>query len=224
MLIPSIDLMGGRIVQLVQGEKKALEFDDFDPWIERFTKCPLVQLIDLDAAIGTGSNRALLERFTRRLTCQVGGGIRDIATARQILELGVRAVIIGSALVKDGKVNTGFAEQVAGEAGADRLVFAVDSKRGHVATHGWRQATALTAEEMMRKLDPWCSGFLYTHVDTEGLMEGIPLDVIKALRLATKKKLMAAGGINSLEQVAELDRMGVDAVVGMAIYTGRIDV
>ncbi|MBZ5648790.1 MAG: 1-(5-phosphoribosyl)-5-[(5-phosphoribosylamino)methylideneamino] imidazole-4-carboxamide isomerase [Acidobacteriia bacterium] len=224
MLIPSIDLMGGRIVQLVQGEKKALEFDDFDPWIERFKKCPLVQLIDLDAAIGTGSNRALLERFTRRLTCQVGGGIRDVATARRILELGVRAVIIGSALVKDGAVNTGFAEQLAREASADRLVFAVDSKRGHVATHGWRRATELTAEEMMRELDPWCSAFLYTHVDTEGLMEGIPLDMIKKLRLATKKKLMAAGGINSLDQVSELDRMGVDAVVGMAIYTGRIDV
>jgi phosphoribosylformimino-5-aminoimidazole carboxamide ribotide isomerase len=224
MLIPSIDLMGGRIVQLVQGERKALEFDDFDPWIERFTKFSLVQLIDLDAAIGTGSNRALLERFTRRLTCHVGGGIRDAATARQILELGVRAVIIGSALVKDGKVNTAFAEEVAGAVGADRLVFAVDSKRGHVATHGWRQSTPLTAEEMMRELDPWCSGFLYTHVDTEGLMVGIPLDVIKKLRLATKNKLMAAGGINSLDQVAELDRMGVDAVVGMAIYTGRIDV
>lgn len=224
MLIPSIDLMGGRIVQLVQGEKKALEFDDFDPWIERFKKFPLVQLIDLDAAIGTGSNRKLLERFTGRLTCQVGGGIRDVATARQILDLGVRAVIVGSALVKDWEVNTGFAQQLAREAGADRLIFAVDSKRGRVATHGWRRATGLTAEEMMRQLDSWCGGFLYTHVDTEGLMEGIPLDVVRALRQATRKKLMAAGGINSLEQVAELESMGVDAVVGMAIYAGRIDV
>ena len=222
MLIPSIDLMGGRIVQLVQGEKKALEFDDFEPWIARFSKYPLVQLIDLDAAIGTGSNRALLEQFTRRLPCQVGGGIRSVEGAREVLGLGARRVIFGSSLLKDGQVNTGFAKQAAAELGVEKLVFAVDSKNGTVTTHGWRSPTSITAEAMMRALEPWCAAFLYTHVDTEGLLQGIPLDVIRALRAATTKSLIAAGGINSTEQIEELGRMGVDAVVGMALYTGQI--
>lgn len=224
MLIPSIDLMGGRIVQLVQGEKKALEFDDFDPWIERFSKYPLVQLIDLDAAMGTGSNRALLEQFTRRLPCQVGGGIRSVEGAREVLGLGARRVIFGSSLLRDGQINTKFARKAAEEIGVEKLVFAVDSKKGKVTTHGWRAATAVTAEAMMRALEAWCAAFLYTHVDTEGLLQGIPMEVIRTLRQATRKPLIAAGGINSAEQVAELERMGVDAVVGMAIYTGQIKI
>ncbi len=224
MLIPSIDLMGGRIVQLIQGEKKALEFDDFEPWIERFSKYRLVQLIDLDAAIGSGSNRALLEQFTRRLPCQVGGGIRSVEGAREVLELGAQRVIFGSSLLCDGCVNTEFAGTAAGNLGAGKLVFAVDSRNGKVTTHGWRTPTTVTAESMMRALEPWCAAFLYTHVDSEGLLQGIPLQVIRALRQATRKPLLAAGGINSAEQVAELERMGVDAVVGMAIYTGQIKI
>ena len=222
MLIPSIDLMAGRIVQLVQGEKKALEFEDFEPWIERFSKYPLVQLIDLDAAIGTGSNRALLEQFTHRLPCQVGGGIRSVKGAREVLGLGAKRVIFGSSLLRNGEINTEFAATAAAELGEEKLVFAVDSKKGKVTTHGWRTATTLTAEDMMRALESWCAAFLYTHVDTEGLLQGIPLEVIGALRQATRKPLIAAGGINSAEQIAELERMGVDAVVGMAIYTGQI--
>lgn len=224
MLIPSIDLMGGRIVQLVQGKKKALEFDDFEPWIERFLKYPLVQLIDLDAAMGTGSNRALLERFTRRLSCQAGGGIRTIDDGREVLALGAKRVILGSSLLRDGEINTAFACHAAEELGTEKLVFAVDSREGRVTTHGWRAATAVTAEAMMRALEPWCAAFLYTHVDTEGLLQGIPLEAIRALRNATGKRLIAAGGINSLEQVEELERIGVDAVVGMAIYTGQIKI
>ena len=224
MLIPSIDLMGGRIVQLIQGEKKALEFDDFEPWIEKFSGFRLVQLIDLDSAIGTGSNRPLLEQFTRRLPCQVGGGIRSVEGAREVLALGARRVIFGSSLLKDGQINTEFAARAAAELGAEKLVFAVDSKKGRVTTHGWRAPTAVTAESMMRALEPWCAAFLYTHVDTEGLLQGIPLDVIRTLRQATSKPLIAAGGINSTAQIEELERMGVDAVVGMAIYTGQIKI
>ncbi|HVP42267.1 MAG TPA: HisA/HisF-related TIM barrel protein [Terriglobales bacterium] len=224
MLIPSIDLMGGRIVQLVQGEKKALEFDDFEPWIERFSKFPLVQLIDLDAAMGTGSNRTLLKQFTQRLPCQVGGGIRSIEGAREVLGLGAKRVIFGSALLRDGEINIEFAKQAAADIGVENLVFAVDSKKGTVTTHGWRTPTAVPAETMMRALEPWCAAFLYTHVDSEGLLQGIPMDVVRALRRATRKPLIAAGGINSEEQIEELERMGVDAVVGIAIYTGRIKI
>ena len=109
MLIPSIDLMGGKIVQLVQGEKKALEFDNFDYWIERFSKYPLVQLIDLDAARGTGNNEPLVNQIVRRLNCQVGGGIRNLENAQQILQAGAHRVILGSSLLKDGDINTEFA-------------------------------------------------------------------------------------------------------------------
>lgn len=222
MLIPSIDLMGGKIVQLVQGEKKALDFDDFEYWIERFSRYPLVQLIDLDAAIGSGNNRHLLERFISKLPCQVGGGIRDLETARQISEMGARRVIIGSALFKDGVIQKHLAEQFANTLTMEKLTFAVDAKQGKVAIHGWRTLTSFTAAEAMRELDRWCSTFLYTNIDTEGLLQGFPIDVIPELQNATKRKIIAAGGVSSMEEVEKLDAMGVDAIVGMAIYTGKI--
>ena len=223
MLIPSIDLMDGKIVQLIQGSKKALETTDFESWIERFSRYPLVQLIDLDAAIGKGSNRALVERFAARLPCQVGGGIRSFESAEQMLGWGARRIIIGSALVREGQINRTFAEELAHRLGRDRLVFAVDSRGGKVAISGWKQATELTPVEMMQALDPWCAAFLYTHIDTEGLMQGIPLDVVGDLRRATTRQLIVAGGITSTAEIERLDALGVDAVVGMAIYTGQMN-
>jgi phosphoribosylformimino-5-aminoimidazole carboxamide ribotide isomerase len=222
MLIPSIDLMSGKIVQLVQGEKKALDFDDFEYWIERFSKYPLVQLIDLDAAIGTGDNRHLLSRFISRLPCQVGGGIRDLATAQQIAGMGAKRVIIGSALFKDGKIQSELAAEFAQSLMPEKLTFAVDAKQGKVAIHGWRTLTSFTAAEAMRELDRWCGAFLYTHIETEGMMKGFPAEVVPELQQATSRKLIVAGGISSMEEVHRLDAMGVDAIVGMAIYTGRI--
>jgi phosphoribosylformimino-5-aminoimidazole carboxamide ribotide isomerase len=224
VLIPSIDLMGGKIVQLVQGEKKALEFDDFDQWVERFSQFPLVQLIDLDAAIGTGENRQLLGEFVRRLPCQVGGGIRTIETAKEILGLGAQRVILGSTLIRNGEINTVFAQQIAEAVGAEKLVFALDAKGGKVAIRGWREITAISPVEMIRALAPWCDAFLYTHIDTEGMMQGIPLETVRELRAATSKQLIAAGGIASDEEVELLHSMGVDAVVGMALYLGRVSV
>jgi phosphoribosylformimino-5-aminoimidazole carboxamide ribotide isomerase len=222
MLIPSIDLMGGRIVQLVQGEKKALEFDDFGDWISRFENYPLVQLIDLDAAIGSGNNRSLLRRFTEHLRCQVGGGIRSMEDAKEVFATGARRIILGSVLVKDDVVNTGAAKAFANEFGAERLTFAVDAKNGRVAIKGWRQATTVLPAEMMRALEPYCAAFLYTHIDTEGLMRGIPLDVVRNLRSATSRQLIVAGGISSHEEVDEIHALGADSVVGMAIYSGKM--
>jgi phosphoribosylformimino-5-aminoimidazole carboxamide ribotide isomerase len=222
MLIPSIDLMGGKIVQLVRGETKALEFDDFEPWVERFSRYPLVQLIDLDAAIrpgeATGDNRQLVRSLVRRLPCQVGGGIRTLETAQAMLAEGALRVVVGSSLIKDGRVDTAFAEQLAGEVGADKLVFAADSKGGKVAIRGWRQLTEISAVQMVRALESWCCAFLYTNIDTEGLLLGMPLDVVSELRNATKRQLIVAGGIKTEEEVDRLHAMSVDAVVGMAIY------
>jgi phosphoribosylformimino-5-aminoimidazole carboxamide ribotide isomerase len=223
VLIPSIDLMGGKIVQLIQGKKKALEFDNFEEWIDRFSSFPMVQLIDLDAAIGSGDNRGILQQFLKRLPCQVGGGIRSINTAQQILDLGARRVILGSTLITDGRVNTGFAKEIAEIVGVSKLIFAVDAKGGKVAIRGWRELTEISPVEIVRGLGEWCEAFLYTHIDTEGMMQGIPKDIVRALRDATSKQLIVAGGISTNEEIEELHKIGADAVVGMALYLGKLN-
>jgi phosphoribosylformimino-5-aminoimidazole carboxamide ribotide isomerase len=222
MLIPSIDLMGGKIVQLVQGEKKKLEFDNFDYWIERFSKYPLVQVIDLDAARGTGTNRPLVNQIVQRLNCQVGGGIRSLETARELLETGARRVILGSALLRNGRIDTEYAATVERALGRAPLVFALDSRGGRVAIDGWRKETAVTAFEMIQALEPFCDTFLYTHIDTEGLMGGIPMETVKAIRRATSRRLVVAGGIKTQLEIDQLDAQRMDAVVGMALYSGTI--
>jgi phosphoribosylformimino-5-aminoimidazole carboxamide ribotide isomerase len=222
VLIPSIDLMGGKIVQLVQGKRKALEFDDFEAWVKRFAKYPLVQLIDLDAAIGTGDNFELVREFASQLPCQVGGGIRSVAVAEAALAAGAHRVIIGSSLFAQDTINREFAENVANAVGSSRLVFALDAIGGRVAIHGWRKVTEVSPLEMIQALEPFCGAFLYTHVDTEGLLQGFPQDVIRPLRDATTRQLIAAGGIRSQAEIDELHAIGVDAVVGMAIYKGLL--
>jgi phosphoribosylformimino-5-aminoimidazole carboxamide ribotide isomerase len=222
MLIPSIDLMGGKIVQLVQGKKRALEFDNFDIWVDRFSKYPRVQLIDLDAAIGTGNNSELVRELACKLPCQVGGGIRSVEAAEAALEAGARRVIFGSALFAGEKLDADFAERLAAAVGPEQLVFALDAVGGQVAIRGWRKVTGVTPLEMVRELETWCDGFLYTHVDTEGSLQGFPQEVIRPLRQATRKQLIAAGGIRTQQEIDELHAIGVDAVVGMAIYTGML--
>jgi phosphoribosylformimino-5-aminoimidazole carboxamide ribotide isomerase len=222
VLIPSIDLMGGKIVQLVGGSRKALEFDNFDDWVQRFSSYPLVQLIDLDAAMGRGNNRALLQRFVQQLPCQVGGGIRSLEAATEVLAIGARRVILGSALISNGAINTRFAEELASGVGAKCLVFAVDAKAGRVVIRGWQEPTNFSPYQMMKTLEPWCDAFLYTHVDTEGQMIGFPFEIAQTLRRTTARKIIVAGGITTAEEVDRLDQLGLDAVVGMAIYLGKI--
>ena len=218
MLIPSIDLMEGKVVQLVQGSRKALEFDDLQRWIDRFSKYPLVQVIDLDAAMGRGNNQNLVSKIARQIPCQVGGGIRSIDSARATLDLGARRVILGSSLISQGAINVAFARDLSAQLGSTKLVFAVDSRGGYVSIKGWQESTPIKAADMIRALDPFCTAFLYTNIDTEGLLQGIPLDIVRELRQATSRRLIAAGGIRSQEEVDALDAIGVDAVVGMAIY------
>jgi phosphoribosylformimino-5-aminoimidazole carboxamide ribotide isomerase len=220
MLIPSIDLMGGKIVQLVQGRQKALEFDNFQEWVGRFSKYPLVQVIDLDAAMGRGQNTELVREFARQLPCQVGGGIRSLKAVQAALSLGAQRIIIGSSLISKGAINTAFAEQIAEQIGPEKLVFAVDSRGGHVAINGWLEITSITPLDLIRGLQSFCGAFLYTHIDTEGLLQGIPIDVVRQLRSSTSKQFIAAGGIRTQEEVSALHAIGVDAVVGMAIYRG----
>ncbi|MGB6386114.1 MAG: HisA/HisF-related TIM barrel protein [Terriglobales bacterium] len=222
MLIPSIDLMGGKIVQLIQGDKKKLEFDNFGYWIERFSKYPVVQLIDLDAARGMGDNRSLVKQIVSQLPCQVGGGIRTVETAQELLNLGARKVIIGSALMTDGRINQEHARTLGEKLPKSALMFALDSRGGRVAIEGWRKQTTVTAFDMIRELEPFCESFLYTHIDTEGLMGGIPMETVHAVRHATQRHLVVAGGITEQQEIDSLDALGIDAVVGMALYSGKI--
>ena len=220
MLIPSIDLLGGQIVQLVQGEKLRLAFDDFEYWIEKFARFPLVQLIDLDAAMRQGENSALVEQIAKRLPVQAGGGIHTVERARQVLEAGAKRVIIGSALFSaEGTVNTEFAAKLAAGVGAERVVAGIDTKNGRIAVKGWKAQVELTPDEAIPQLEQYAAAFLYTHVDTEGTMRGFPSDVAARLRKLTKKQLIVAGGIRSQQEVDALDALGADAVVGMAVYT-----
>lgn len=239
MLIPSIDLMGGRIVQLVQGETLKLAFDDFAYWIQRFERYPLVQLIDLDAAMRQGSNAALVDQIARRLPCQVGGGIHSVEKAMAMLAAGAKRVIVGSALfdpalsgaadpagaaensaARRSPVNLDFARALEAAAGAERLVFSVDTKQGRVAVKGWKDRVDLTPEDAIAALEPFCAAFLYTHIDKEGTMQGFPLEVARRLRGITRRQLIVAGGIREQGEIDALDAIEVDAVAGMAVYSG----
>jgi phosphoribosylformimino-5-aminoimidazole carboxamide ribotide isomerase len=224
MLIPSIDLKNGAVVQLVQGERLAITDADVFRWVRRFSRFPKVQVIDLDAAMGAGDNLSLVRQIAAALPCRVGGGIRTIARAQEVLAAGAQQVIAGSALFKDGRPDLTFAKELADAVGADRVIAAVDSRNGRVVIHGWKTALPLTAVDAVRALEPYCGEFLYTHVDAEGLMGGTNRDAILAVRAATMRRVTAAGGITTQQEIDDLDAHKVDAVVGMAIYTGALDI
>jgi phosphoribosylformimino-5-aminoimidazole carboxamide ribotide isomerase len=224
MLIPSIDLKDGAVVQLVQGERLAIKDEDVFRWVRRFARFPKVQVIDLDAAMGGGDNLSLVRPIAGALSCRVGGGIRSIERAQDVLAAGARQIIASSAFFKDGRPDLAFARALSDAVGRDRVIAAVDSRGGHVVIHGWKTPLPLTAVEAVRALEPYCDEFLYTHVDTEGLMGGTNLDAILAVQRATTRRLTAAGGITTQREIDDLHALGIDAVVGMAIYTGTLEV
>lgn len=222
MLIPSIDLQGGHVVQLVQGERLAIEVPDAEPWILKFSTFPRVQVIDLDAAKGQGDNAGLVASICGRLPCRVGGGIRSVERAQAVLNGGAHAVIVSSSLFRNGVVDLEFARQLAAAVGPEQVVAAVDSRGGRVAIHGWKTVLPITAVDAVKALEPYCGEFLYTHVDKEGLMGGTDMDAIMAVRHATTRRVTAAGGITTRAEIDQLHDASVDAVVGMAIYTGQL--
>jgi phosphoribosylformimino-5-aminoimidazole carboxamide ribotide isomerase len=222
MLIPSIDLKDGQVVQLVQGKRLALASDDVFAWVRKFERYPKVQLIDLDGALESGANDFLVRRICKHLPCRVGGGIRTIARAEAVLAAGATHVIVSSSLFRDGKLDLEFAKRLGDAVGVGRVIAAVDSLGGKVVIRGWREATTLTAAEAAHALESFCAEFLYTHVDTEGLMKGIDMAAVRAVKAATSRPLTAAGGITTKEEIVALHELGIDAVVGMAIYTGTL--
>jgi phosphoribosylformimino-5-aminoimidazole carboxamide ribotide isomerase len=222
MIFPCIDLMGGKVVQLVQGRQKVLEADSPEAMLERFAAFPEIQVIDLDAAMGRGSNDELVRMLAGRAATRVGGGVRSVERARTLVEQGARKVIVGtSAFTKTG-VNQPLLAAMRDAIGRERLLIALDSKDGRIVIEGWQQATDFTAGEVLRSLEPYCSGFLCTYVDKEGMMQGTDLDWFRRLRAATTLEITAAGGITTLDEVRALLAMGVHAALGMAIYTGRL--
>jgi phosphoribosylformimino-5-aminoimidazole carboxamide ribotide isomerase len=223
VLIPAIDLMGGRVVQLEQGERLKIATDDLTGWIDRFRGFPMVQVIDLDAAAGRGDNAALVAAICAALPCQVGGGVRSPDRAQALTSLGARRVIVGTALFRAGQPDGEQAQAFADAVGVPMLVAALDSRGGRVVVNGWRTATQTSACDAARALAPFAGAFLYTHVDTEGLLTGTDIDAVRAVQGASDRPVIAAGGIRSLDEVDRLDALGVDAVVGMAIYSGRLD-
>jgi phosphoribosylformimino-5-aminoimidazole carboxamide ribotide isomerase len=222
MLIPSIDLQGGAVVQLVQGERLAIRDEDVLGWVKRFEKFPKVQVIDLDAAMNVGDNLAIVRQIAGALSCRVGGGVRTVDRAQDILAAGAHQVIAGSALFRDGRPDLTFAAALAEAIGLDRLIAAVDSRGGRVVVNGWKTTLPLTAVDAVKALEPYCGEFLYTHVDAEGLMRGTNVAAILDVRHATTRRVTAAGGITTREEIDALDAQGVDAVVGMALYTGKL--
>jgi phosphoribosylformimino-5-aminoimidazole carboxamide ribotide isomerase len=218
MIIPCIDLMGGKVVQLVQGREKALEGGTPLEMLQRFSAFPQIQVIDLDAAMGQGSNDDLVELIASRAAARVGGGVRSPDRARGLIEQGAFRVIVGTAAFDKPLLN-----KIADAVGAERLIIALDSKGGKVVVKGWQEATEFTAEEMIPHLEPFCSGFLCTYVDKEGMLQGTDLDWFRRLRTLTKHELTAAGGITTIEEIRELQSLGIHAALGMAIYTGRLN-
>jgi len=223
MIFPCIDLMNGKVVQLIQGKEKALEADAPLEMLRRFAAFPEIQVIDLDAAMGLGANDDVVELLASRAAIRAGGGVRTVERARRLVSQGVRKVIAGTAAFGARGPNRAFLEEVCAAIGRDRLIIALDSKGGRIVVKGWKEATSLTAEEVLPEFEPYCSGFLCTYVDKEGMMQGTDLDWFRRLRAATSLEITAAGGITTLEEITELQKMGVHAALGMAIYTGRLD-
>jgi len=223
MIIPCIDLMDGKVVQLVQGRDKALEGGSPTEMLERFAAFPQIQVIDLDAAIGGGANDHLVEFLCERAVCRVGGGVRTVERARALMEQGAHRVIVGTSAFTAEGVNKPFLESLVSDLGKEPIVIALDSKDGRVVVKGWRESMNFTAGQVIAELGPYCAGFLCTYVDKEGMMQGTDLDWFARLRAATKLEITAAGGITTIEEIRALDEMNVHSALGMAIYTGRLD-
>ena len=212
MIIPSIDLMDGKAVQLRQGAEKILEREDVIELAKYYGRFGEVAVIDLDAATGKGNNEELIAKICKVASCRVGGGIRDIDKAKKMLALGAKKIIIGTAAHED------FLSKLP----KDRVLVAIDSRDGVVTTHGWTKSANATPQDFVRRFNNYCSGFLYTIVEKEGMLAGTDIEAIKAIRNATTKELVAAGGISSVDEIVTLQKINVSTQLGMCIYTGKV--
>lgn len=222
MIVPCIDLMDGKVVQLVQGREKALEGPAPLEALERFAGFPEIQVIDLDAALGRGQNDRIVEMLASRARIRAGGGVRNAERAKTLKDAGAHRVIVGTAAFRRDGIHTERLEEIRAAIGRNLLTVALDSKHGSIVVKGWTEAVDLTAEQVLAGLEPYCAGFLCTYVDKEGMMQGTDLAWFRRLRSITSLEITAAGGITTLDEIRELESLGIDSALGMAVYTGRL--
>jgi len=224
MIYPCIDIMNGKVVQLVQGkaENKQIELDSYTDLIKKFKPFGTIQLIDLDAAMGKGNNYDLIKKIVKEIKCRVGGGIRRVGKAEELLDLGVEKIIIGSSAFRDGEIDFNFLTDLNQIVPKEKIIIAIDSIRGEVVIKGWKESTKLKVEDVIKDLEPYCSEFLATFVDKEGMLQGTDVDFFKKLKSLTKNEITAAGGITTLEEVKELKDNNISSALGMAIYAEKI--
>jgi phosphoribosylformimino-5-aminoimidazole carboxamide ribotide isomerase len=224
MIIPCIDLQDGKAVQLVHGRKRALAVDDVLGLLDRFRGYPILHIIDLDAAMRSGSNSRWIKLLCARAKAKVrvGGGIRTVTRAARILSWGAEKIIVGSAAFKNGKVNHNFLADLKKRVGKNHVIIALDTERGNIVVRGWRERLKLRPAEVIPQLESYCSGFLSTLVDNEGAMRGTNLKWFRELQAATNLPITAAGGITTMREVAALEKAGMNSAIGMAIYTGKL--
>jgi phosphoribosylformimino-5-aminoimidazole carboxamide ribotide isomerase len=228
VLIPCIDLQDGRAVQLIHGRKKALEVEDVIGLLHKFRRYPWLHVIDLDAAMRKASNDDLVHQLCKRarakygMKVRIGGGIRSAARVRDVLRRHPNQIIVGSAVFREGTIDLRFLKQLVKVAGRRRIIIALDTAKGRITIDGWRRDLSVKAQDVMLALEPYCAGFLCTDVDREGTMTGANLRWFNELRRATRLPIIAAGGIRSQREVRALEKIGIDAAVGMALYRNRI--
>jgi phosphoribosylformimino-5-aminoimidazole carboxamide ribotide isomerase len=224
VLIPCIDLQNGQAVQLVHGRRRELAVADVFGLLDKFKKYSWLHIIDLDAAMGKPANDGLTRELCKRarkhygMKVRIGGGIRSVSRAAKIATWGADQIIIGSAAFRDGKVNTSFLRQLSKKVAKRRIVIALDTAKGRLVTHGWRRSLRIRPDEVTELLEPFCAAFLCTDVDREGTMRGANQKWFRALRAATAHPIIAAGGIKTRGEISALEKMGMDAAVGMAVY------
>lgn len=228
MLIPCIDLQGGEAVQLVHGRRRELAVADVFGLLERFKEYSWLHIIDLDAAMGKGENNEIVEELCARaktkykMKVRVGGGIRTVARAERLVKIGAAQVILGSAVFREGKINSALLRSLGKKVPREQIVIALDTWKGRITLQGWRKSLALRAQDVMPELEKYCGAFLCTDVDREGTMSGANLKWFAALHEATKRPIIAAGGIKTQKEIRALEKLGMDAAVGMAVYTNKL--
>ena len=235
MVIASIDMKDGHVVQLKNGKDLVLQRDDAEALISDFNKYGEVAVIDLDQALrntdekGNTKNTELLKQLLRKGNVRVGGGIRSVKKARELISIGAEKVIVGSAAwnadAKDGEsfLNEEFLQELCDAIGKQRVIISVDAIHGKIAVKGWTETVDIPLVEGAKQAEKFCSELLFTCVEKEGCMQGTDMEACRALRNAVKCRLVVAGGVNNLEQIVELEKIGCDVQLGMALYTGAVN-
>lgn len=222
MVIASIDLMNRKVVQLRQGRAKVLEYEKFLPLVKEFDKYGEIAVIDLDSAMARGDNSMIVREILRRAECRVGGGVRSVGKAKELIGWGARKVIIGSQAFEGDRVNHRFLQELSDSVGRERIIVAIDAWEGQIVTHGWQHKTGLDFLDVTRRLEKYCAEFLFTCVECEGLLRGINVKLVRRLAEQTKKRITVAGGVRSIDEIRQLSKLGVDVQLGMALYTRKV--